>query len=99
MLYKLDWVKIIISGKHESSLGTYMFFEEDPSPQCADPIFDKLPEKSLKFVCKTRKHLNMEHAYVTPKEGKGKKLIPFNMTCVYSSFNRLLVKVCSSVCL
>lgn len=52
-----------------------MFFEEDPAPHCEDPLFDKVPEKTLKFVCKTRKHLHMEHAYVTPKEGKEGKTI------------------------
>lgn len=53
-------------------LGTYMFFEEDPAPHCADVLFDKMPETSVKFKCKTRKCLQMEHAYVTPKQGKGK---------------------------
>ena len=47
-----------------------MFFEEDPEPTTEDPLFDKLPEKNLKYLCKTKKILNMEHAYVTPKEGK-----------------------------
>lgn len=47
-----------------------MFFEEDPSPKCSDPLFDKLPEKNLRFLCKTRKVINVEHAYITPKEGK-----------------------------
>ncbi|CAB3236967.1 unnamed protein product [Arctia plantaginis] len=57
------------TGKYENALGTYMFFEEDPEPKTDDPLFDKLPEKNLKYVCKTRKYLNMEHAYITPKEG------------------------------
>ncbi|KAJ8734650.1 hypothetical protein PYW08_013900 [Mythimna loreyi] len=57
------------TGKHENALGTYMFFEEDPEPKSEDPLFDKLPEKNLKYLCKTKKLLNMEHAYVTPKEG------------------------------
>lgn len=47
-----------------------MFFEEDPSPKSSDPLFDKLPEKSLKFLCKSRKLIKIEHAYITPKEGK-----------------------------
>lgn len=57
------------TGKFENALGTYMFFEEDPEPKSEDPLFDKLPEKNLKYLCKTKKLLNMEHAYVTPKEG------------------------------
>ncbi|XP_026725831.1 general transcription factor 3C polypeptide 6-like isoform X3 [Trichoplusia ni] len=57
------------TGKYDHALGTYMFFEEDPNPKSEDPLFDKLPEKNLKYLCKTRKYLNMEHAYVTPKEG------------------------------
>lgn len=48
-----------------------MFFEDDPSPQCDDPLFDTLPESNLKYVCKTRKLLKMDHAYVLPKEGQG----------------------------
>lgn len=46
-----------------------MFFEEDPHPKTDDPLFDKIPDKNYKYLCKTRKYLNMEHAYVTPKEG------------------------------
>ncbi|CAH0699189.1 unnamed protein product [Spodoptera exigua] len=57
------------TGKYDNALGTYMFFEEDPDPKSEDPLFDKLPEKNLKYVCKTGKLLTMEHAYVTPKEG------------------------------
>nr|XP_021199183.2 general transcription factor 3C polypeptide 6 isoform X2 [Helicoverpa armigera] len=57
------------TGKYENALGTYMFFEEDLDAKSEDPLFDKLPEKNLKYVCKTRKLLSMEHAYVTPKEG------------------------------
>lgn len=63
---KLNYIQI---GKYENALGTYMFFEEDPEPKSEDPLFDKLPEKNLKYLCKTKKILNMEHAYVTPKEG------------------------------
>lgn len=47
-----------------------MFFEDDPSPHCEDSLFDKLPEKNLKYLCKTRKLISVEHAYVTAKEGK-----------------------------
>ncbi|XP_031769809.2 general transcription factor 3C polypeptide 6-like isoform X2 [Galleria mellonella] len=57
------------TGKFEQPLGTFMFFENDPTAQSCDPIFDKLPEKSLKYVCKTQKYLTMEHAYVSSKEG------------------------------
>ncbi|XP_075987152.1 general transcription factor 3C polypeptide 6-like isoform X2 [Anticarsia gemmatalis] len=57
------------TGKFEQPLGTYLFFEEDPDPKTEDPLFDKLAEKNLKYTCKTKKYLNMEHAYVTPKEG------------------------------
>ncbi|CAK1599574.1 unnamed protein product [Parnassius mnemosyne] len=57
------------TGKFENPLGTYLFFEEDPSPHCADPLFDKLPERNLKYLHKTTKLLCMEHAYVAPKEG------------------------------
>lgn len=55
-----------------------MFFEEDPDPKSEDPLFDKLPEKNLKYVSKTGKLLTMEHAYVTPKEGKLTKLYYFD---------------------
>lgn len=48
-----------------------MFFEEDPAPESLDPLFDKLPEKQLKYVGKTRKLIKMEHAYVTSKENGG----------------------------
>ncbi|KAJ2946546.1 hypothetical protein O0L34_g12601 [Tuta absoluta] len=58
------------TGKFANPLGTYMFFEEDPQPQSVDPLFDKLPEKSLKYLCKTNKLLNMEHAYVMPLANK-----------------------------
>ncbi|KAI5642468.1 mab-21 protein domain-containing protein [Phthorimaea operculella] len=58
------------TGKFASPLGTYMFFEDDPQPQSVDPLFDKLPEKNLKYLCKTNKLLNMEHAYVMPLTNK-----------------------------
>lgn len=48
-----------------------MFFEHDPAPKSLHPLFDKLPEKNLKYLVKTRKCMTMQHAYVTPKEGKG----------------------------
>ncbi|XP_068628791.1 general transcription factor 3C polypeptide 6 [Battus philenor] len=57
------------TGTFKNPLGTYLFFEEDSSPHCDDPLFDKLPEKNLKYLYKTSKLLSMEHAYVTPKEG------------------------------
>lgn len=46
-----------------------MFFEDDQPPESLDPLFDKVPEKNLKYVCKTRKYVKMEHAYVTEKGG------------------------------
>ncbi|KAG6464363.1 general transcription factor 3C polypeptide 6 isoform X3 [Manduca sexta] len=61
---------MFFTGKYENPLGTYMFFEDDPNPQCEDSLFDKVPEKNLKYFCKTRKCLQVEHAYVTPKEGR-----------------------------
>lgn len=73
---KHNKAKILFLGKFESALGTYMFFEEDPAPKTEDPLFDKLPEKNLKYICKSRKYLNMEHAYVTPKEGNYFLLLP-----------------------
>ncbi|XP_013166731.1 PREDICTED: general transcription factor 3C polypeptide 6-like isoform X3 [Papilio xuthus] len=56
------------TGTFENPLGTYLFFEEDQTPHCDDPLFDKLPEKNLKYLYKTNKLLSMEHAYVTSKE-------------------------------
>lgn len=55
-------------------MGTYMFFEENAAPECPDQLFEKLPEKNLKYVCKTRKLLKMKHTYVTPKENTGIKM-------------------------
>ncbi|CAH0722386.1 unnamed protein product, partial [Brenthis ino] len=66
-IFQLD--DTFFTGTFENPLGTYMFFEEDPSPKCSDPLFDKLPEKNLRFLYKTRKLINVEHAYITPKEG------------------------------
>nr|XP_021205178.1 general transcription factor 3C polypeptide 6 isoform X2 [Bombyx mori] len=57
-------------GKYDNPFGTYLFFEEDPSPNTDDPLFDRLSEKNLKYVCKTRKCIQMQHAYVSPKEGE-----------------------------
>ncbi|XP_023950459.2 general transcription factor 3C polypeptide 6 isoform X2 [Bicyclus anynana] len=67
-IFQLD--DTIFTGTYENPLGTYMFFEEDPSPNTTDPIFDKLSKKNLKYLCKTRKFINVQHAYVTPKEDK-----------------------------
>lgn len=64
-------INLNISGKYKNALGTYMFFEEDPCPQSEDPLFDKLPDNNLKYVCKTKKFLKMDHAYVLSKEGQG----------------------------
>ncbi|XP_064292065.1 uncharacterized protein LOC128669755 isoform X3 [Plodia interpunctella] len=57
-------------GKFENAVGTYMFFEEDLCPQTEDPLLDRLPEKNLKYVSKTRKLLEMKQAYVTAKEAQ-----------------------------
>ncbi|XP_072935037.1 general transcription factor 3C polypeptide 6 [Epargyreus clarus] len=59
------------TGTYENPLGTYMFFENDTSPQSTDPVFDRIPEKNVKYVCKTRKLLKVEHGYITPKDGSG----------------------------
>ncbi|XP_028169197.1 uncharacterized protein LOC114359132 isoform X2 [Ostrinia furnacalis] len=59
--------------EYEVPLGTYMFFEDDQAPESKDPLFDKVPEKNLKYVCKTRKYVKMEHAYVTEKGGPSAK--------------------------
>ncbi|XP_041974388.1 general transcription factor 3C polypeptide 6 isoform X2 [Aricia agestis] len=61
-------------GKFENPFGTYMFFGEDPSPRSLDPLFDKLPDKSLQYICKTRKFLTLQHALITPKEGTGSQI-------------------------
>ncbi|XP_045761693.1 general transcription factor 3C polypeptide 6-like isoform X2 [Maniola jurtina] len=58
------------TGTYENPLGTYMFFEGDPLPCSSDPLFDKLSEKNLKYLCKTRKFINVQHAYVTPKDDR-----------------------------
>lgn len=55
-----------------------MFFEE-ATVQGKDVLFDKYPDKCVKYVCQTRKLLSMEHAYVIPKEGKGMCLIYFSL--------------------
>ncbi|KAG7304042.1 hypothetical protein JYU34_010968 [Plutella xylostella] len=60
------------TGKYETPNGTFMFFEPDLSPLPEDHIFERVPENRLKYICKTRKFLNMSHAYVTPKEGTAK---------------------------
>ncbi|GBP41761.1 hypothetical protein EVAR_33752_1 [Eumeta japonica] len=66
--------KFFCKGKYEPSLGTYMFFEEDPDAQSSDPLFDKLPEKCLKYLCKSRKVIKFEQTYVVPKEGMDQEL-------------------------
>ncbi|CAK1548370.1 unnamed protein product [Leptosia nina] len=53
---------------YESPLGTHMFFEDDPFAQTNDPLFDKLPEKNLKYINKSRKTIKAEHVYVKAKE-------------------------------
>ncbi|XP_038208826.1 general transcription factor 3C polypeptide 6 [Zerene cesonia] len=57
------------SGNFENPLGTYMFFEDDPSAHTDDPLFDKLPDKNLKYLLKTRKFIKAEHVYVKQKDG------------------------------
>lgn len=61
-------------GRYEHALGTYMFFENDPTIKSVDPLFDKLPEENLKYVCKTRKLMKMERTYLTPKAENETKL-------------------------
>lgn len=62
-----------------------MFFEEDLSPQCDDPLFDKLAENNLKYICKTRKLLKMDQAYVLPKEGQGNFIDDYQLIfCIFS---------------
>ncbi|XP_048005310.1 uncharacterized protein LOC125241061 [Leguminivora glycinivorella] len=59
----------IFTGQLESALGTYMFFARDEAPPCEDPLFDKVPKESMKYICKGDKYLRMKHTYITPKEG------------------------------
>ncbi|XP_049886977.1 general transcription factor 3C polypeptide 6 [Pectinophora gossypiella] len=61
-------------GKFVNPLGTHMFFEENLLAKSEDPLFDKLPEKNLMYVFKTNKSLNMEHAYLIPREGAGQNI-------------------------
>ncbi|CAH2100159.1 unnamed protein product [Euphydryas editha] len=67
-IFQLD--DTFFTGTIENPLGTFMFFEDDPSPHSTDAVFDKVPDKNLKYLCKTRKLISVEHAYVTHKEGK-----------------------------
>ncbi|XP_039765369.1 general transcription factor 3C polypeptide 6-like isoform X3 [Pararge aegeria] len=67
-IFQLD--DTFFTGTYENPLGTFMFFEEDPSPNTIDPLFDKLSKKNLKYISKTRKFINIQHAYVKPKEDK-----------------------------
>ncbi|XP_045512953.1 general transcription factor 3C polypeptide 6-like [Pieris brassicae] len=66
-LIQLD--NTFFSGSYENPLGTHIFFEEDPLAQTSDLLFDKLPEKSLKYLTKSRKTVKAEHVYIKMKEG------------------------------
>ncbi|VVD03648.1 general transcription factor 3C polypeptide 6 [Leptidea sinapis] len=56
-------------GTFENPFGTYMFFEEDPIEKKSDPLFERSPEISLKYLTKTRKCIKAEHIYVKQKYG------------------------------
>lgn len=79
-----------------------MFFEEDPSPECRDILFDKLPDKNLKYVCKTRKLLKMERTYVKPKEGTGMITLCYLISTFYINIliiiKKLLIVPSNKIC-
>lgn len=59
------------SGNYQHPLGTYMIFEEGTPPKCMDELFDKVPEKHLDYIGKTRKYIKMKGTYVTHKNEPG----------------------------
>lgn len=60
-------------GSYENAAGTYLFFENNKNARAAEP-FETQP--SLKYFDKTRKVLQMERVFVTPKKDNAENSIP-----------------------
>ncbi|XP_069702356.1 general transcription factor 3C polypeptide 6 [Periplaneta americana] len=56
------------SGEYRDTVGTALFFEEDAAPPGGDPVFSKTPDHQLRYVCKTRKSLQMSRVFLRRKD-------------------------------
>nr|CAD7572623.1 unnamed protein product [Timema californicum] len=54
----------VFLGEYRDIAGTALFFEEDTSTPQHDPVFSKVPDKQLRYMCKTRKSLLMSRVFV-----------------------------------
>jgi hypothetical protein len=56
------------AGEYRDIVGTALFFEEDPMPPAGDSVFTTIPERQLRYVCKTRKALHMSRVFLRRKD-------------------------------
>ncbi|XP_034233631.1 uncharacterized protein LOC117640821 [Thrips palmi] len=58
----------VFEGNWSDTVGTAVFFEENPSASPGDPVFMKNPPVTLNYHSKTQKALVMSRIFVKPKE-------------------------------
>lgn len=58
----------VFEGNWNDTVGTAVFFEENPSASPGDPVFMKSPPITLNYHSKTQKALIMSRIFVKPKE-------------------------------
>lgn len=58
----------VFQGNWSDTIGTAVFFEENPSASSGDPVFTKNPPSTLNYHSKTQKSLVMSRIFVKPKE-------------------------------
>lgn len=56
------------AGEYRDTVGTALFFEEDPVPPGGDPVFTSIPEHNLHYVYKTRKALHMSRVFLRRRD-------------------------------
>ncbi|XP_055918746.1 uncharacterized protein LOC129950853 isoform X1 [Eupeodes corollae] len=80
--YHTTWGSTDINdrGKYEFSMGTHIIFEENPSPQHIDPIYEKYSKKTFQYLNKTNKVLNFSRIFVESENNTTDTTIPDNIT-------------------
>lgn len=58
----------VFEGNWNDTVGTAVFFEENPSASPGDPVFMKSPPLTLNYHSKTQKSLVMSRIFVRPKD-------------------------------
>ncbi|XP_054272315.1 general transcription factor 3C polypeptide 6 isoform X2 [Macrosteles quadrilineatus] len=64
----------MFSGKWHDTVGTNLFFEAEPAPPPADPVFSDTPQTLLNYKYKTSKCLELSRVFINSKTKENESL-------------------------